>query len=64
MTLAFQKEISALFRTHPLVLGYNHAKQALWERGSAGTLVRGPESQEGDREPLKSTIALAIDVLF
>jgi hypothetical protein len=36
MTLAFQKEISALFRTHPLVLGYNHAKQALSALGPRG----------------------------
>ena len=32
--------------------------------GSAGTSVRGPETQEGPRESLKNPKALAIDVLF
>ena len=38
--------------------------QDLSERGSAGTSVRGPKSQEGVRESLKGPIALVIDVLF
>jgi hypothetical protein len=38
--------------------------QGIWEGGSAGTSVRGPESQEGACESLKDPIALAIDVLF
>ena len=38
--------------------------QALWEWGSAGTSVRGPEIQEGARESLKGPIASAIDVSF
>jgi len=32
--------------------------------GSAGTSVRGPESQNGACESLKGPIALAIDILF
>jgi len=32
--------------------------------GSVGTSGRGPESQEGDCDSLKSPIALTIDVLF
>jgi hypothetical protein len=32
--------------------------------GSAGTSVRGPESQEGACESLKGPIVLTIDVLF
>ena len=34
-----------------------------YERGVAGILVRGPESQEGAREALKGPRALVIDVL-
>ena len=34
--------------------------QGLWEGGSAGTLVRGPGSQEGACESLKGPIVLAI----
>ena len=32
--------------------------------GSAGTSVRGPESQKVTRESLKDPLALAIDMLF
>ena len=35
-----------------------------YERGSVGTSVRGPESQEGACESLKGPIVLTIDVLF
>jgi hypothetical protein len=38
--------------------------QDLWEGGSAGTSVRGPESQERARESLKGPFVLAIDILF
>jgi hypothetical protein len=38
--------------------------QGISEGGSAGTSVRGPESQEGACESLKDPIALAIDVSF
>ena len=38
--------------------------QGLWEEGSVGTSVRGPESQEGACESLKGPIALVIDILF
>ena len=34
--------------------------QALWEGGSAGTLVRGPNNQEGACESLKGPL----DILF
>ena len=33
--------------------------QGLWEGGSVGTSVRGPERQQGIRESLKSLIDLA-----
>jgi hypothetical protein len=43
----------------------NICDQGLWEGwGSAGTSVRGPESQEGVCESLKDTMALTIEVLF
>jgi hypothetical protein len=45
-------------------LFYHKYTQALWEGGSVGTSIRGPESQEGACESLKGPIALAIDVLF
>jgi len=38
--------------------------QLISEGGSAGTSVRGPESQEGTFESPKGLISLAIDVLF
>jgi hypothetical protein len=38
--------------------------QGLWEGGSAGTLTRGPDRQEGARESPKRPIALATEVIF
>ena len=53
---------------HYITLHYVHCitlhYQALLEEGSAGTSIRGPESQEGACESLKGPVALAIDVLF
>ena len=46
------------------ILGFQKISHThgIWEGGSAGTSIRGPETQEGER--LKSPKTLAIDILF
>ena len=41
-----------------------HLRQGLWEGGSAGTSVRGPESQEGAGESLKGPNSLGHIIYF